>query len=282
LPTNNSQTKKIVVIIMELKAYIKMVQDLGRALNRIAKPKTFSEVDHLKLFQNALKAARAVSLEGLINQLETEINTIQENLAAFKQQRREILLQAAKAAEVPHKRYSDYDRITPFKISYRDKRVILEVGSERYKEVEEVDGQRLFEIIQENRALLENEPFDRGVFFHNLKQAYRLAREKLRPPDGWVPIRPLYSYLVLIKHVDLPDFIKKPEAKNFHHYSSSQFVYDLARFGRQEWSYGDEILRTRTPNMVTVASGQAVTLPNLNSVESPGPQLAVLKIEKRE
>lgn len=62
-------------------------------------------------------------------------------------------------------------------------------------------------------------------------------------------------------------------------YSSAQFVFDLARYGRSSWACGEYVLRTQTPNMNTVAAKKAVTLPDLDTVDKLGPQFAVLKVK---
>jgi hypothetical protein len=86
--------------------------------------------------------------------------------------------------------------------------------------------------------------------------------------------------MLLLRHLYLEDFCKKPETNRFRKYSKAQFVYDLARFGAKGWSVNNEALRSRTPNMATVGSGKTMIIPELRSAETPGIQVAVLKIEK--
>jgi len=74
--------------------------------------------------------------------------------------------------------------------------------------------------------------------------------------------------------------VNKPSTRSFRGYSSAQFVFDLARFGRKDWSSGDETLRGQTPNMNTAAAGKSLTLPNLDELDKLGHQFALVRIEK--
>ena len=182
---------------------------------------------------------------------------------------------------MPHKRFGDYDRVGPLKISYRGKKVKLEIGSELLIEFDESDGSKTFERAKLALDALEAEPFDREKFFRTIKDAVRLARDHGHMDrDGWFPIRTIYTHVVLLRHLHLEDFMKKPETNKLRKYSRAQFVYDLARFGSKGWSVNDETLRARTPNMATVAAGKVMIIPELRSPEGSGTQAAVLKIER--
>jgi hypothetical protein len=182
---------------------------------------------------------------------------------------------------MPHKRFGDYDRVGPLKISYKAKKVKLEIGSEPLAEFEESDGVKTLEKAKLALETLEAEPFEREKFFQTLKDAVRLARDHGRADrEGWIPIRAVYTYAVLLRHLHFEEFTKKPETNKFRKYSRAQFVYDLARFGAKGWSVNDEMLKSRTPNMATVAAGKAMIIPELRSLEGTGTQVAVLKIEK--
>ncbi|MEM2890690.1 MAG: hypothetical protein QW358_05085, partial [Candidatus Hadarchaeum sp.] len=196
------------------------------------------------------------------------------------QRRRESLLAAAKEAGLPHKRFDQYDRIGPIKVVYRDQKVILELGSEKLKELEEVDGARLFTTIKETLADLEKEPFDRQEFFRLLKHAYSILKEEINHRDNWVPIRKLFPVFVLTRQLANREFMEKPDSKHFHPYSRAQFVYDLSRFGREEWGCDREKVETRTPSMREAQF--AMILPNLESVDRSGPQIAHFRIVKCE
>ncbi len=129
-------------------------------------------------------------------------------------------------------------------------------------------------------AALEAQPFSREDFFRSIKDAIRLARERGKDRDGWVPVRLVHVYVALLRNLQFEDFVNKPTARSFRDYSSAQFVFDLARFGKKEWSIGDETLRAQTPNMATVSAGKSLTLPNLEELDKLGHQFALVRIEK--
>lgn len=76
--------------------------------------------------------------------------------------------------------------------------------------------------------------------------------------------------------------MNKPEGRTFKDYPLTQFLYELARFGRDGWRCGDELLRTQTPNMATISQGKTLMLPNLDAQDGTNHRIAVLWIEKRE
>ena len=61
----------------------------------------------------------------------------------------------------------------------------------------------------------------------------------------------------------------------------AQFVYDLARFGRDGWKTDrGERLCNQPPNMASIAKGTTVTLPSLDGDGSGGPQLGAVWVDK--
>lgn len=196
--------------------------------------------------------------------------------------RRETLLLGAQQAGIPAKRYHNYDRIGPFKVLYKDREIRLELGSEPAAEFEAPDGKAAFQMIRDEMRALEKEPFDRTSFFQAFRTAYRMMRDNDETrQEGWAQIRTLYAYVALSRQAQSKDFLKRPGPKTFRPYSAAQFVYDLARFGKEGWMLGDESIRSHTPNMATIATGRVMALPSLDSLEILGPQIDVVRIEKR-
>jgi hypothetical protein len=265
---------------MDYQETLKKCQNLSKILQRILKAKNQHDTQFIKMLRQALAAAQEFSQEQLPLKLENHIKDLEARTQELLWRRRESLLAAAKEAGLPHKRFDQYDRIGPFKASYRDKKVILEIGSEKVREIEEVDGSQLLNVIKESLASLEKEPFNREEFFRLLKHAYYLLKEERKPREGWVPIRQLFPVFVQTRQLANREFMAKPESKHFHPYSRAQFVYDLSRFGRQEWGCNGERVETRTPSMREAQF--AMILPNLESVEKSGPQIAHFRIVKRE
>ena len=149
-------------------------------------------------------------------------------------------------------------------------------------DVYEPDGTRLFNIIKMKESALNEEELSREEFFSLLKESMTLAKIRGLNRDGRTPVRKLYPLFVLARQCRSEVFLSKPDAKNFRDYQTFHFVYDLARFGRDGWRCGDEILRTQTPNMATISKGETMMLPALDLAEGSGHQIAVLWIEKRE
>ena len=108
-----------------------------------------------------------------------------------------------------------------------------------------------------------------------------LARRQGKDRDGKVPIRTLYPLVVLARHSRDARFVKRPITKSFTEYSMAQFVYDLARFGRDGWKTDrGERLCNQPPNMASIAKGATVTLPSLDGDGSGGPQLGAIWVDK--
>lgn len=240
-----------------------------------------SDLELISLLRQTITTARVLSMNQLIEQLEQDIKEAEGRVNKASEECREAVLMASREAAIPFKRYGDYDRIGPFKVTYYGRKVRLELGSEFYKEFEEIDGTKIFQTIREAKQSLELQTFDRAKFFRLLKHAYRLAKDEGHARDGWVSVFKLYAYVFILRPILLADFLKNPDLRKIEGYTKAQFVFDLARFGQKDWVFGEEILRTRTPNMATVESGKVMSLPSLDKIDGYGPQLSVVRIDKR-
>jgi hypothetical protein len=272
------------VIDKELKKSIgemlKTLDNARKAAGALTKSKDPGLIEALLLVEKTIEALRPVCLDGLLRDLDqqrTELNRLADQALA---RRREHLLRAANAAGWQTRRMQDYDHVDCFRVNYKQTRVTLQLGSETCQAFDETDGQRAFVRIQEARSELDNFPFSRDAFFRTVKNAIRLARMQGLDRDGKVAIRKLYPLLVLVRQSNDEAFMKRPGTRNFREYSICQFIHDLARFGKSGWSIIDgERLASQTPNMRTIAKGEALTLPVLGE-EGQGTQLATLWIEK--
>ena len=261
--------------------YLKDLERLAKALRRLRpSKKPLNDAQWADALGKASVEAKTLDLGGLVAELEAEAAAAAERAKATVDQRRQDLLDAAKASGMFHKRFTEYDRVGPFKVMYKGKKTRLELGSEVASEFEMADGAAVFAEIQQLLAKLEAWPFDRVAFFRMIKSGLRLARDRGQERDGWVPVRALYPHVALLQNLQFEDFLKQPIARRYHDYTTAQFVYDLARFGRRDWSCGDESLRARTPNMATVSAGKAMILPSLDVPEKAGEQFATLRIER--
>ena len=177
------------------------------------------------------------------------------------------------------RRMTHYDNVGCFKVSYKNERVAVDVGSEMFARIDEVDGTKLFTYLEEARNTLDGIRFDRQQFFRTLKDAISLARIQGLDRGGKVPIRTLYPVMVLVRQSRDGGFLTNPIQKSFSDYSSAQFVYDLARFGRDGWRLETERLASQTPNMATISRGATMTLPSLDGHGASKPQIGAVWIE---
>jgi hypothetical protein len=268
--------------LISFAAHKKAVDALSRALKPLSGEQVLPLGDLADALEEASKACAQLDLESMTKDLKEEAEGARLRREKALASRREDLLKTARDQEYPHKRFSDYDYIGPFKISYKGRTVLLELGSERFESLSEANGAILFELIRERANGLDREAVPREVFFQTLKDALRLAKAMGHAEDGRVAVRALYPFLVLARHGRSETFLNKPDGRTFKDYPLTQFLYDLARFGRDGWRCGDELLRTQTPNMATISQGKTLMLPNLDAQEGTSHRIAVLWIEKRE
>jgi len=267
---------------MDIGKAVKDINRLSLAMKKLVSTKPVSDFERVEQLKKALNEARSLSMQELATYLEQMLEETQGRINRSLEERREMLLMASKNADNKCKRFGDYDRVDIFKVSYKGKKIRLELGSEPVCEFEESDGSKILARIQDERRKLEESPFSRERFFQVLQYACSVAQRERKDTDGWVPIRLLHAYVALLRNLDSDSFLKDPSPKRAAPYSTAQFVFDLARFGRTGWALGDYKLRTQTPNMNTVAAKKALTLPDLDAVDKLGPQFAVLKVKGTE
>lgn len=264
----------------------KSVQEKSRSLGRAkraadallkAQP---SDVDALPLFDKAVGELRKASPDGLIESLEEERKKLRKRADGALRRRREDLHKAAAEAGWATRRLEKSDRIGCFRVEYQRERVTVTLGNERYDRFSETDGRKVFNLLRKELEKFQKFPFCRDDFFAMVKDAVRFGRILGLDRDGKMPVRKVYPLCVIVRHSKDEGFMRNPSEKNFKNYSMCQFIYDMARFGQSGWRGGrGERLASQTPNMGSVVEGKALTLPSLDRAE-PGPQLAVLWIEK--
>ena len=271
----------------ELKAEIetrnKSDDKFRRTARELTKASDLNTAAQLRLFTENFDALSAVRSQNddLLAVLAEQRAGLARRLDEQLERRREDLLSAAEEAGRRAVRRQDYDHVDCFKITYRQTRVTLELGSEKLGAFDETDGRRVFDRVMDARSKLDGFPFSRDAFFDTMKDAISTAKAKELGRGGKIPIRKLYPLVVVERQLRDQAFIKQPTASRFSDYSICQFIYDLARFGKSGWigSRGERIC-SQTPNMRTIAGRGAVALPSL---DGRGPnvqnqQIAVLWI----
>lgn len=272
LPTNRNLSDTLETLNKARKQIAAAVKRQGISLN-----------EAISVREKAVAALQALT-EGTLPKLEQERDSLVKHKDSVFQRRREDLRRFAEEVNWVVTRMERFDYVGCFKVSYKQERVTVDVGSEMHGRIDVVDGSELFQYLDQTRKDLDGINFNRELFFRTLKFAISLARIQGRDSDGGkVPVRILYPLVVLVRQSLDERFFKLPIQKSFIDYSTARFVYDIARFGQGSWSVGDERLRTQTPNMETIAKGESMTLPWLgrHEISATRIQIGALWIERR-
>ena len=261
-----------------------MVRTLDRArkaVDLLVKAKDTSPLGRIAALDKAIVALQGIELARMLSLLDRERSGLVQDREEELRDRRENLARSAKDAGWPVKRLKEYDFVGGFRVSYKLDQVTLRLGSETLMTFDELDGTNLFSRLQEERSKLEGFPFARSDFIESIKDAIHLARRQGKDRDGKVPIHTLYPLFVLARQSRDARFMRQPVTKSFTEYSMAQFVYDLARFGRNGWTTDrGERLYNQPPNMASIAKGETATLPSLDGDGSNGPQLGAVWIDR--
>ena len=262
-----------------LNAGVKALNSARLAVATLAKARDTGTAELLALHEKAVAALREAEIGQLLSFLEDELHRLVQQRDSALNTQREDLLRSAKEHGWAAMRLTNSDVVGCFRIKYKAARATVHVGSERLDAFDEADGTRLFSRIEEAKAGLDDFPFERDAFFRSLKEAMALAKAQGEARDGKVPIRRLYPLVVLVRQSQDERFVKRPEQKSFRNYSMAQFVYDLARFGKDGWIMQGERLSNQTPNMASIQRGATVMLPSLDG-RGNSPQLGMVWIQR--
>ena len=260
---------------------VKTLDRVRKSLAQLERNRGTNQAARILALKKVIADVRGIDSVRLVDSLEEELSALIGSRSEALRNRREHFLESAKKAGWPIKRLKDYDFVGGFQVSYKLERVTLRLGSEVLTTFEETEGINLFLRLQEERSNLEQFPFERLQFIELIKDAIQLARLQRKDRDGKIPIRRLFPLLVLVRQSRDERFVKRPVTKYFTEYVMAQFVYDLARFGREGWktNRGDRLCN-QPPNMATIARNASVTLPALDGDGSGGPQLGAIWVER--
>ena len=260
---------------------VKALDKARRTVNLLVKAQDTSPVNRISILGKTIAALQEVEVERVLSDLNHQRSALVQSRDEALRHRRETLNRAAKEAGWPVKRLKEHDFVGGFQVNYKLERVTLRMGSESLTTFDEPDGASLFARLQQEKSKLEGFPFARSDFIESIKDAIHLARRQGKDRDGKVPIRTLYPLFVLARQSRDERFIQLPVTKSFTEYPPAQFVYDLARFGRDGWkTERGERLCNQPPNMASINKGVTVTLPLLDGDGSGGPQLGAVWIDR--
>lgn len=252
-----------------------------KAVNALVTGKSTTRSNKIAALDKAIGALQRMDLAQTLSTLNRERSVLVQELEESLKHRREHLVRLAKKEGWPIKRLEKYDFVGGFQVNYKLEHVTLLLGSESLTKFNEPDGAGLFSRLQKERSKLESFPFNRQDFFESMKDAIHLARRQGKDRKGKVPIRILYPLFALARQSRDECFIKRPAPESFTDYSMAQFVFDLARFGRDSWKTNQgERLCNQPPNMASIAKHATVTLPTLDGDGSGGEQVGSLWIER--
>ena len=254
--------------------------DRGRRVSLLLKdPTPDSAADATARVDKVIKALDAVGLADFLIELRQERERLVEQLESALQHRRELLRRQAKEDGWMAQGFAEYDRVGCFRVSYKRERVTVHVGSERLAAFVEADGRALFRRLRDLRTQLEEFPFTRASFFGSVKDGIAMGRALGKAREGKVPVRMLHTLVVLCRQHQDSRFLKDPSPKRFKEYPIAQFAYDLARFGQESWSEGNERLVNLPPNMATAAKGATLSIPALQGGREE--QLGAIGVQRR-
>lgn len=109
---------------MDIAKLVKDINRLNVAVKKLVSTKTVSDFEKAEQMKKALNEARNVSMQQLSTYLEHVLEETQDRIRKSLEERREMLLITAKNAQIPHKRFGDYDRVDIFKVSYKEKKYV--------------------------------------------------------------------------------------------------------------------------------------------------------------
>lgn len=265
------------------------------------RPRVLEELTNLDRVRKAIGRRGDGSLKKALSDLDKSISAIEnvehllhslrqarEELAGYRDnvlgQRRQLLTQDAihKGWHVSGNTGTHY--VGCFEVSYQNEWVKVQVGSEPYARIHEVDGINLFTSLADAQTTLENVVFDSQRFFCTLKQAILWAKAQglgAYHNTNAVPIRDLYPVIVLVRQSrDNKHFFTNPSRETFCEYSTAQLVYDLARYLQHPWRTQTEQLKVHQPNMLTIRAKKHVRLPRLSDHHARRINIGALEIVK--
>ena len=210
------------------------------------------------LVDKVIKALEAVGLAEFLIELRQERERLLEQVESDLRGRRELLRREAKEGGWKPQVFADYDRVGCFRVSYKQERVTVKLGTERLAAFVEADGRALFRRLRGLLTQLEEYPFNRASFFGSVKDAIAMGRALGEAREGKVPVRTLHPLVVLCRQRRDSRFLKEPSSRRFSDYPITQFAYDLARFGQEGWSEGNERLVNLPPNITSVPENSQI------------------------
>lgn len=256
-------------------AALKAASDGAQKLSKAAKLTLLDREEALGKFSESL---RTLDLPGLTAVVEAERGRIKELIATDLKRKRELVLQTAESMGQPVRRYSDYDRIGPFRITHQGASTKVAFGRLAVESFDEANGEKAAERIVALRKETLEGAFDPRVFYHEFQQAVRHASVEDALHDGWVRLDAIYREFALGQMRS--GFGKRgwKEAKPTAPVPLVRFVVQFARLLLAANYPKGQYLRIRTPAMAL--SGEAFQVPDLGDPLGDEKLVLDVKIER--
>lgn len=229
--------------------FAKTIDRLSKTLAKWVKHQGGKAEDVLVIAEKAVEDCKAIDFDAAQSAIERAHETLVKELSDSLGKRREELEKTAQTTGVPFKRSANSDQFDLLRLEYKREKVIVFIGSEKYKELAVADGAKLCENLRAELQKLRRPNYSRESFLRTLRLAIALAREAGKSKEGKSKVRDLFPFFVVALQMSSSDFVKKPSKNAFREYSMAEFAFELARFGEDGWQCGNQAIRSQGPNM---------------------------------
>lgn len=234
-----------------IQEFAKEIDRFSKTLARLVKRPSANVEDVLVIAEKAVQDCKSVDFGALQSALGLEHASLTRNWNDSLAKRREDLEKAARAAGIPFKRIGSVDQFDLLKLEYKREKVLIYIGSEKFKELAVAEGAKLSDDLRAELQKLRRQDFSRESFIHTLKLALAWAREAGKAREGRAKVRDLFPFFVVALQISSSDFVRRPSKNSFRDYSMADFAFELARFGEDGWECGNQRIGSQGPNMAS-------------------------------
>ena len=239
----------------------KNLKSISVGVERAEKAKDLGE--RVEALREALKSAKECQWATTVAALEEHLGKSTEDLDKVLGGRREAVLQKLSELGLHTKRFSDYDRVGPFRVHHKGSKTTVSFGKLEYKMIEDSDSGRVAEVIctDVNLVVIGSPPDGFPKLIEAGVEHCRL--EKHAGSDAWLRLNEIYRevWLAWQRSQFTGKFPKTPKPPDF---PLVAFCVALAQWVKKGASTpGGFVFRMRTPPMSNEA--ESFLIPNLNA-----------------
>jgi hypothetical protein len=239
----------------------KNLKSVSSGVERAEKAKDLGE--KVEALREALKAAKECHWASTLSALEEHLGRSSEALDKVLGGRREAVLQKLSEVGLPIKRFTDYDRVGPFRIHHKGSKTTVSFGKLEYKVIDDSDSGRVADVIAADvgRVVTGSPPDNFSKLIEMGVEHCRL--EKHAGSDTWLRLNEIYRevWLAWQRSQFTGKFPKTPRPPDF---PLVAFCVALAQWVRKGASTpGGFVFRMRTPPMSN--ESESFLIPNLSA-----------------